>query len=162
MQKVRVVDTCVIRAVSLEYEYTCNSGDFGNDAILSTCDSFVCGGQVEPTAETDNIVVSYTLGAGITCVFDLQLRSLPYHSANVIQLRLDKSVSCVQDSCLCSSHIKTLMVSQKGWQCPKHFFMSSVLMLNASKLASATLWQVTQSWQAGWARQQDQASLVYS
>ncbi|KAL3152316.1 hypothetical protein ABBQ32_001385 [Trebouxia sp. C0010 RCD-2024] len=56
MQKVRVVDTCVIRAVSLEYEYTCNSGDFGNDAILSTCDSFVCGGQVEPTAETDNIV----------------------------------------------------------------------------------------------------------
>lgn len=82
MQKVRVVDTCVIRAVSLEYEYTCSSGDFGNDAILSTCDSFMCGGQVEPTADTDNLVVSYVLGAGVVCVSHLQLRSLPCRSVH--------------------------------------------------------------------------------
>ncbi|KAL3142514.1 hypothetical protein ABBQ38_002836 [Trebouxia sp. C0009 RCD-2024] len=66
MQKVRVVDTCVIRAVSLEYEYTCSSGDFGNDAILSTCDSFMCGGQVEPTADTDNLVLSHQDIDGVT------------------------------------------------------------------------------------------------
>lgn len=61
MQQVKLIEASVIRAASLEY--TCDSLNPGSDAILSTCDSCKCSGQVKPTAEIDSVEylsVSYT------------------------------------------------------------------------------------------------------
>lgn len=147
MLRVMLVETAVIRAASLQY--TCDSLGSEDDAILSTCDSFRCGGQVEPTAETntlERICVSYTR-------IDLRLQPHCTEPRNLS--------SCSGSSCVCSCLIKTAMGSQKGSRCLRHSSTSSILTLNASKMASATSWQATQFWQAGWAKQQEQASLVY-
>ncbi len=45
------VDACIIRAASLEYSYE----DMDDEAVLTTCDSFKCGGQIEPA---DDAVLS--------------------------------------------------------------------------------------------------------
>lgn len=50
MHQGTLIEAAVIRAASLQY--TCDSLDPEDDAILSTCDSFKCGGQVEPTASS--------------------------------------------------------------------------------------------------------------
>lgn len=60
MHQATLIEAAVIRAASLQY--TCGTLDPEDDAILSTCDSFKCGGQVEPTAVTDSLeflLVSY-------------------------------------------------------------------------------------------------------
>lgn len=45
--QLRVLDVCVIRAASLDF--SCDSLEGEEDAILSSCDSFRSGGQIEPT-----------------------------------------------------------------------------------------------------------------
>ena len=48
MHQAMLIEASVIRAASLQY--TCDSRDSDDDAILSTYDSFKSGGQGESTA----------------------------------------------------------------------------------------------------------------
>lgn len=87
-----LVETAVIRAASLQY--TCDSLGSGDDAILSTCDSFKCGGQVEPTAETDNMEPVWVSYARCRSGTDLRLQPCVIAKYVAISVAVQGPVAC--------------------------------------------------------------------